>query len=210
MQDEAAGETEAPLPGGVALLGLAMALSAALPLTPGGTSFIRLVIEEFRTGAMEGIVMLAGFGSPFVFGLAVFCGHVFFDTATAKRLVRVPVSLLHSQLVLVAFVLWRNGGGVATFALLGIGVVGAAHLVMHTARSHASGSGPSLLWYTRWGASMIAAVAAWARLQLVAGVKLGIAVDVLLACAVLIVFVIERKRRVLEAVARRRSEPEAA
>lgn len=196
---------EASLPGGVALLGLAMALSAGLPLTPEGAPFVRLVLEEFRRGAMEGMMMIAGFGSPFVFGLTIFVGHLFFPPETAKRIVRLPVSLLHSQLLLVAFVVWRHGESVAAPALLGVAVVGVVYLVMHTAKTHASGNGPSLVWYARWGATMIAAVAAWGRLQVLAEVRLGIAVDVMLACALLIVFIIERKERVLRTIAERKA-----
>jgi hypothetical protein len=200
---------EAPLPGGVALLGLAMALAAGLPLTPEGASFVRLAMNEFSRGALEGVLMLAGFGSPFVFGLLLFVGHLFFAPSVAKRMVSVPVSLLHSQLLLVAFVLWRHGESLAAPALLGIAVVGAIHLVVTTATSRASGDGPSLVWYARWGATMIAAVAAWSRLQWLADVHLGIAVDVLLACSLLIVFIIERKRRILRTLAQRRASHDA-
>src|SRR5690606_8973547 len=114
--------------------------------------------------------------SPFVFGLLVFVGHLFFAPATARRIVRVPVSLLHSQLLLVAFVLWRHGESIAAPALLGVAVVGSIHLVVYTAKTHAEGDGhgPTLVWYARWGATMIAAIAAWARLQLLADVHLGI------------------------------------
>jgi hypothetical protein len=199
---------ESPLPGGVALLGLAMALSAGLPLTPEGAPFVRLVMNEFSRGILEGLMMIAGFGSPFVFGFTLFVGHLFFAPAAAKRIVSVPVSFLHSQLLLVAFVLWRHGGSLAAPALLGVGIVGAVHLVVHTAKSHASGDGPSLVWYARWGATMIAAVSAWCRLQWFADVRLGIAVDVLLACALLIVYVIARKERVLRTLARHRAESE--
>jgi hypothetical protein len=200
---------ENPLPGGVALLGLAMALAAGLPLTPEGAPFVRLVLGEFSRGVLEGIMMIAGFGSPFVFGLLLFVGHLFFSPAAAKRMVSVPVSLLHSQLLLVAFVLWRHGESVAAPALLGVAVVGSIHLVVHTAKAHGTGDGPSLVWYARWGATMIAAVAAWSRLQWLADVRLGIAVDVLLACALLIVFIIVRKQRVLRTLVRQRAAGEA-
>ena len=211
--DESAHETkvraENPLPGGVALLGLAMGLAAGLPLTPEGESFVRLVIDEFSRGLLEGTMMIAGFGSPFVFGFLLFVGHMFFAPAVAKRMVSVPVSLLHSQLVLVAFVLWRHGEALAAPALLGVAVVGAIHLVVHTAKTHAEGDGPSLVWYARWGATMIAVVAAWTRMQMFANVRLGIAVDVLLGCSLLIVFVISRKERVLRILAQRSAPAEA-
>jgi hypothetical protein len=194
-----------PLPGGVALLGLAMALAAGLPLTPEGAPFLHLVRNEFSRGVLEGVLMVAGFGSPFVFGLVLFVGHLFFPPAMARRMVSVPVSLLHSQLVLVAFVLWRHGESIAAPALLGLAVVGAVHLVVYTAKTSATGHGPNLIWYARWGATMIAAVAAWSRLQWLAGVQLGIAVDVLLACALLIVFIITRRERVLRTLAERRA-----
>jgi hypothetical protein len=210
MVDETAHEPkkeprEMPLPGGVALLGLAMGLAAGLPLTPEGASFLRLVANELARGFLEGVMMIAGFGSPFVFGLVLFVGHLFFAPALAKRIVSVPVSLLHSQLLLVAFVLWRHGESVAAPALVGVAVVGAVHLVLHTAKSQASDGGPTLIWYARWGATMIAAVAAWSRLQWLAGVRLGIAIDVLLACSLLIVFIIARKERVLRTLAERRA-----
>jgi hypothetical protein len=213
MVDETAREAktkpdDSPLPGGVALLGLAMALAAGLPLTPEGAPFVRLVLNEFSRGVLEGIMMVAGFGSPFVFGLLLFVGHLFFAPALARRIISVPVSLLHSQLLLVAFVLWRHGESLASPALLGVAVVGAVHLVVHTAKTQSSSDGPSLIWYARWGATMIAAVAAWSRLQWLADVRLGIAVDVLLACALMIVFIIERKERVLRTLAQRQAATE--
>ncbi len=179
----------APIPAGVPLLGLAIALAAGLPITPQGASFLQLLWASFRRGMLEGVLMLVGFGSPFLFGLALFVGVVACSRETATRLVRIPIALMHAQLVLVAAAIVRGGEAIAAWALLGFAVVSGAHLAHHTARSMASdGRGPSLQWYARWGAMVVAAIAGWSRMQRLGGVELGLAVDVVGVCALGIVF----------------------
>ncbi|MCH9683371.1 MAG: hypothetical protein K0V04_18185, partial [Deltaproteobacteria bacterium] len=106
------------LPRSTAVLGLALFASAWLPLTPGGRTFFQVVIEAFGAGFMTGVVMVLGFGSPFLFGLGVVAGQLTEDDETAARYVRGPVTMMHSQLLLVAWMTWRHGDAIASLQLL--------------------------------------------------------------------------------------------
>jgi hypothetical protein len=79
-------------------------------------------------------------------------------------------------------------------ALLGFAIVTALGLARHSARTRAEGDGPSLAWYIRWGAIVVAGVAGWLRLQRAVGVELGIGLDVALGSAVLLVLSLGRRR----------------
>lgn len=164
--------------------GLVIVAAAALPITPTGQSFLTLLRNELDRGLVFGLLMLAGFGSPFLFGLAVaIAGWTRVRATTAVVLVRVPVACLHAHLLLVSFVLWRHEQGIATLPLLGFAVVGALGFAFASRRR------PAVLELRRnleWGASTIAGVAAWCRLQRLAGLELGLAVDVVLAAALVL------------------------
>lgn len=188
MESDAGSQSADPrAPRSVALLSLALVGSAALPWTPSGESFLSLLLDAFSGHLLEGLLTLVGFGSPFLFGLAVVIGVVLLPPGTAKKVVRVPIAFMHSQLLLVALVIFFAGDAVASAALLGFAAVSGVRLAFHTASRTASGPGPSFVWYVRWGAMVIAAVGAWAELQRIDGVALGWGLHVALGSALLIV-----------------------
>lgn len=168
-----------------AVLGALLFASALLPLTPAGRSFVQVVRDTFAEGPLAGVVMTLGFGSPFLFGLGVALGVWQRSDATATRLVRNQVTMMHSQLILVAWMVWRQGEGVvAALPLLLFAVGSGLYLVQRSASERASGRTPSFAWMVRWGAMVIAAVAGWLVLQRSAGLAMGYAVHVAGMCAV--------------------------
>jgi hypothetical protein len=176
--------TSSSVPRSAAVLGLVLFACAFLPLTPAGRSFVAVLRDTFADSVLHGLVMAVGFGSPFLFGLGVAVGTWMRDDEIAARLVRNPVTMLHSQLILIAWVLWRSDDdAVATLPLLGFAVVSGLYLVRHSALERASGRSPSFAWTVRWGAMMIAAVAGWLLLQRTAGLHMGRAVEVAGLCA---------------------------
>jgi hypothetical protein len=181
------GDAADVVPRTVAVGGLAIVVAAFLPLHPEGFSFIDLVAIELSRGVVEAVLMVAGFGSPFLYGLACIAVALVVPMPLARRLVRIPIALMHSQLLLVAIVLWRGGHGIAPVPLLGFAVVSGGYMAIHSARTHAEGGGPRLGWYVRWGAVVITAIAAWSELQRFADVHLGLALHVVLGGALLIV-----------------------
>ncbi|MBX7081261.1 MAG: hypothetical protein K1X88_18820 [Nannocystaceae bacterium] len=182
-----------------AICGAAIVAAAALPITPDGRSFVSLLLAEFHRGLLEGILMLSGFGSPFLFGLAVAAagaGQAMGSSdrhKLARELVRAPIGLLHGQLLLVAFVVWRHGQAVAALPLLAFAIAGAA-VYVRAGMAAPGGRTLALEPTVRWGATVVAGVAGWCRLQHLAGVHLGRAVDVVLVAAVLLVLVTRPRR----------------
>ncbi len=166
--------------------GLALAVSSALPWTPEGSSFLELLRGEFSRGLLEGVLMTIGFGSPFLFGLAVAIAPRALSPAIARQVVRIPIAFMHSQLVLVMIVLALAGAGIASLPMLGFALVSGVFLAIHTARTHAEGGGPRLGWYVRWGGMMVAAIAAWMELQQAGDLTFGWGLHVALGCGVLI------------------------
>lgn len=171
------------LPRSAAVLGLMLFACAFLPLTPTGRTFVQVAIETFHEGVLPGVVMVVGFGSPFLFGLAVALGVWARDDEAAARLVRGPVTMMHSQLLLAAWMIWRHGEAVASLPLLLFAAVSGLYVVQHSASERASGRSAAFTWYVRWGATTIAAVAAWLWLQRTVGLSMGRAVDVAGLCA---------------------------
>lgn len=166
---------------------IGLVCAAGLAWTPEGTSFVDLLLEQFGYGVLPGLLMLFGFGSPFVFALCIVICVVALPPKTARRVVRIPIALMHSQLVLVALALFFAGDVVAPYALLGFALVGGLRLAFHTATANTQGDGPSLRWYTRWGATVIAGVAMWMELQRTGGISFGNGLHVALGCALLLV-----------------------
>lgn len=156
---------EASLPALAAVAGLVLAASSAMPWTPEGHSFLALLRSEFSRGVLEGLLMMVGFGSPFLFGIAVAAAPLACPPPIARRILRVPIAFMHSQLVLVALVLWLSGVSVAALPLLGFALVSGVRLAIHTAHTHADGDGPRVGWYVRWGGMVVVAIAAWMELQ---------------------------------------------
>lgn len=177
------------------LLAVGIAGSGLLPLAPDGSSFWDLLVVAFTQGALIGLITLLGFGSPYLFAFGVVCMGARSGAPSLHSLwVTIPVSLMHAQLVLTALALLHQPV-VAAAPLLGFALVSASYFVFHAARVRAAGDGdrgPSELFYLRWGAMMIVAMGGWMRLQRLAGIEFGIAVDVALGCALLLSFVLGR------------------
>ena len=178
---------EQSLPKLAAAAGLALAVSSAMPWTPEGASFLELLRGEFGRGVLEGLLMLVGFGSPFLFGLTVAVVPFVLPPAIARQLVRIPIAFMHSQLVLVMIVLALAGAGVATLPMLGFALVSGVFLAVHTARTHAEAGGPRLGWYVRWGGMMVAAITGWMELQRAGDLTFGWGLHVALASGLAIV-----------------------
>ncbi len=183
---------EQPLPKLVAAAGLALAVSAAMPWTPEGLSFFDLLRGEFARGVLEGFLMLVGFGSPFLFGIAIAIAPLLLPPAIARQIVRVPIAFMHSQLVLVMIVLTMAGAGIATLPMLGFALVSGVFLAIHTARTHAEGGGPRVGWYARWGGMVVAAIGAWMELQQVGDLAFGWGLHVALVSGLAIVVFLAR------------------
>jgi hypothetical protein len=174
---------EASLPASVSVAGLVLAVSSAMPWTPQGDSFVALLRSEFSRGVLEGLLMLVGFGSPFLFGIAVALAPLACPPPIARRILRVPIAFIHSQLVLVALVLWHSGVAVAALPLLGFALISGVGLAIHTAHTHAAGDGPRVGWYVRWGGMLVAAIAGWMELQRVGDLVFGWGLHVALLAA---------------------------
>jgi len=177
---------EAPLPTSTMLFGVALMFSAGLPLLPDGRCFLDLVREAFSRSLLEGVLMLIGLGSPFVFGLAVAIATRVASPAVGARIVRVPIAMMHSQLVLVAWALWKGGVAMAALPLLGFSIASGIYFASQVAMVDAAGRGPSLRFHIRWGAMIVLAIAAWARLQMFVGVHFGVALTVVIAAAAML------------------------
>lgn len=172
-----------PLSRTAAILGLALFGCILLPLTPEGRTFVQVVLDTFAEGVFAGVVMIVGYGSPFIFGLTVALGIRSDSDASAASLVRTPVTMMHSQLLLVSWMIWRHGEAIASLPLLLFAVVSGFYVVQHSAAERAAGRHAAFRWYVRSGALLIVAVAAWLWVQRLAGFSMGLAVDVAGLCA---------------------------
>ena len=177
----------------VHLCGAVIAASAFLPIAPDGRSFFAMLVSELERGLLPGIMMLAGFGSPFLFGIAIAVVAAPQLRSLASELVRTPIGLMHGQLLLVAFVVWKSGQAIGAASLLGFAIVGAIAYARSGARAP-GGHDIGLASTVRWGAVMIAGVAGWCKLQRMADIELGLAIDVLLVVALVLVLASSRVR----------------
>lgn len=177
---------EPPLPGRVTLFGLTMVAAAFFPLLPDGRRFIDLVVEAFGRSPVEGFITVIGLGSPFVFGLAVAIASRISVPAFASRLVRPPIAIMHSQLILVAWFAFSSGMAVAGLPFLGFSIVSGIYFAVHQASARASGTTPTLRWHVRWGAMMVMAICAWGRLQMFGGITFGWGLTIALGSAAML------------------------
>jgi len=177
------------LPARVGLCGAGLVGCASLPATPDGACLLELVREAFAIDALQGLLMVLGFGSPVLFGAVVTAATFGLPGPLGRTAVRVPLALMHAHLVLVTIVVAARTDAIAALPMLGFAVVSALLYITHVAATSAGGdgSGPTLAWSVRWGAMLIAATATWARLQWLGGVQVGIAFDVAAICSALIV-----------------------
>jgi hypothetical protein len=194
------------LPATLTLPALVLAAAIAAPLHPDGFSFAQLLWVAFLRSPLEGLIMLLGFGAPFCFGAIVLLLAATGQRVhrrIGERLLVMNLSFLHAQLVLIAGLLWSRGQGVMPIALLGFAVVSGGYFIVHHAREAAvggfdehsgattPGAGPTQRWLVRWGATVIVAICGWIRLQMLAGVRLGWAIEVMLgACVAMTVLLV--------------------
>lgn len=187
------------LPVSLTLPALGLLAAIVLPLHPDGYSFAQLLYVALQHGLIDAIVMLLGFGAPFCFGaivlvLAGLGPRV--RTDLGVRALIVNLSLLHAQLVLVAGMLWSRGEGVMPLAFLGFALVSGGYLIVQHARASASDVDQAATQraLVRWGATMIVAICGWIRLQMLIGVQLGWAIEVMLAAGVMMTVILVRRR----------------
>lgn len=191
------------LPFTLTLPALGLLAAIVLPLHPEGYSFAQLLMVVLERSWFEGLIMLLGLGAPFCFGaivlvLAGLGPRV--STAVGLRALVVNLSLLHAQLLLVAGTLWSRGEGVMPFALLGFALVSGGYFIVQHAAARAGDVDPvatqraMLRWGVRWGATMIVAICGWLRVQMLIGVQLGWAIEVMLAAGVMMTVMLVRRR----------------
>ncbi|NVB38253.1 hypothetical protein G6O69_10460 [Pseudenhygromyxa sp. WMMC2535] len=213
LEDELADAVlEAPsrLPLSLLLPALVLVAAIAAPLHPEGYSFALMLYAIFLRSPLEAVFTLLGFGAPFCFGALVAAtawvvgrageGEVSpAAQAIIRRALVVNLSFLHAHTLLLAFVLTRAGGAMMPLALLGFAVVSGFYFIYRHAQASASAFGPggglSLEWLVRWGATVIVALCGWLRLQVLAGVRLGWAVEVVLAACMAMTVILVRRRR---------------
>lgn len=170
---------------------LALVGTAFLPLMPTGESFVDLWMAEVSRGLLPGLMMLIGFGSPYLFGLAaVATVWARPQPPIAPFWLIAPVALIHAQLVLVAIVVFIDGRAVATVPFLAFALLAGFYFAMQNARAHAEGGGPSLRWTLRWGATVVSGIGAWAALQRVGDVDVGFSIDAAVAAAVALIVLV--------------------
>lgn len=170
---------------------LALVGTAFLPLMPTGESFVDLWLAELSRGVLPGLMMLIGFGSPYLFGLAAaFSVWARPQPPVAPFWLIAPVALIHAQLLLVAIVLCLDGRAVAAVPFVAFALLAGLYFVMENARANAEGRGPSLRWTLRWGATVISGIGAWTALQRLGDVYVGFGIDAALTAAVALIVLV--------------------
>jgi hypothetical protein len=195
----AEGMAKATLPFALTLPALGLLAAIALPLHPDGYSFAQLLYVVLQRSLFEALIMLLGFGAPFCFGaivlsLAGLGPRV--SAALGLRALVVNLSLMHAQLLLVAGTLWSRGEGVMPLAFFGFALVSGGFFIVQRARAEASNADAAATQriLVRWGATMIVAICGWIRLQMLIGVRLGWAIEVMLAAGVMMTVLLVRRR----------------
>ena len=158
--------TPQPHPGRpAALVGTLLAATSALPLAVDEISPLRALLRVFADSWVDGFVALLIFGSPYLLGACVALA-VLVRSGLTLALLRVPVTVLYGELVLLALMLVKNPGEeVAPWVL--IGFVAAATLggVARFADDAKRGRVPSVAWTGRWGALLVVGLLGWLLLQ---------------------------------------------
>jgi hypothetical protein len=186
------------LPFALSLPALGLLAAIALPLHPDGYSFAQMLVVVMQRNLLDGLVMLLGLGAPFCFGaivllLAGLGPRV--PTDVGLRALVFNLSLLHAQLLLVAGTLWSRGEGVMPLAFLGFALVSGGYFIVQRARAEETHASAAMLqrFLVRWGATMIVAICGWIRLQMLIGVRLGWAIEVMLAAGVMMTVMLVRR-----------------
>jgi hypothetical protein len=187
------------LPFALTLPALGLVAAIALPLHPDGYSFAQMLYVVAQRSLFEGLIFLLGFGAPFCFGAIVLLLAGLGSRVPADvglRALVVNLSLMHAQLLLVASMLWSRGEGVMPLAFLGFALVSGGYFIVQRARHTASNADAAATQraLVRWGATMIVAICGWIRLQMLVGVRLGWAIEVLLAAGVMMTVLLVRRR----------------
>jgi hypothetical protein len=191
--------TAATLPFTLTLPALGLIAAIALPLHPDGYSFAQLLYFVLQRSLLDGLVMLLGLGAPFCFGAIVLVLAGLGPRVPAEvglRALVANLSLMHAQLLLVAGSLWSRGEGVMPLAFLGFALVSGGYLIVQRARAGETNEDAATTQraLVRWGATMIVAICGWIRLQMLIGVRLGWAIEVMLAAGVMITVMLVRRR----------------
>lgn len=170
-----------------AVAGLTLFATIALPFTPRGQSLLDLLLEILRQSPVGAVTFLLMFACPQLFGLAVAAAHFTRDEKAAASLVQLPLSIVQGMIFLLGVSLIRAPTPIATFGFLGFALVSSGYYVYAAGEAAASPrEGLSLRWLIRWGAMLIAATGLWLRLQALRGLHLGVALDVAIAAALLL------------------------
>ena len=104
---------------------------------------------------------------------------------------------MHTQLLVFGAAWLREPLLLGRVALFGFGLCSflAFAIQSESARVRLAGDARAhRRWLIRWIAAILAPVAAWCRLQTMQGVRLGVGVDLVLLCALLLVFGVGRDR----------------
>ena len=183
-----------PLPRSAALVGLLMFGAAFLPLV-GDATFFDFAKAALARDVFAGLMAALGFGSPFLFGLAVAVSALLLHPVVGVRMVRFPIALMHSQLLLVAWAMYTSPperGVVAALPLLLFSVVSGLGYAFVSASAKASSRGITLGFTVRWGAMLAVTAAAWMRLQSLGDTGFGFAVDTVWVAGILLVLLTRR------------------
>ncbi len=163
---------------------LALAGCIALPLSADtGRSVLDLLLEAFHKDWLDGIVLGLVFGPPYAIGLCIALA-TFTGGRWGATLVKVPLVLLHLEVLMLALVLVHGDERRQAWGLLGFSIVMVLRLLARAARSRSTGTHATLGWLARTGGILVAGLFGWLRLQ-VPGPDVGIAVSATLVTAVL-------------------------
>ena len=180
-----------------AVLGLSLFASIALPITRDGLSLIDVFLRMAAESPIAAIAFLIMFASPQLFGLAVAVARLVRDESIALALVQIPVAILQAMTVLFGMSLINNPRAVAPMALAGFALVSALYYLYTSAEAAAADRPLPLRWYVRWGALLVAGLGMWLRLQALGSLRLGVALDVaVVTAALLLVSTVPRRRAV--------------
>lgn len=169
-----------------AALGMTLFATIAMPIVPDGPSLLDVLLQVARDNPLGALTMLLMFGSPQLFGLAVGIAGLTREDAVARAAVTSMVALMQGMLVMLGVGI-VGGNVVAPVGLFGFAIVTGLYLPYASGEAAASTRGHlSLRWWVRWGALLVAGFGLWLRLQALAGVPIGLAIDVAIAAAVVL------------------------
>ncbi len=177
-----------------------LALSCLAPLLPSGESAARWCLDAFQASVVQGLACVASVGLPFLLGgliAAASWPSRAGERPWALHALRGGALLLHTQLLVFGAAWLREPLLLGRVALFGFGLCSflAFAIQSESARVRLAGDARAhRRWLIRWIAAILAPVAAWCRLQTMQGVRLGVGVDLVLLCALLLVFGVGRDR----------------